>query len=306
MSKAFGLLTGLMAILSGCAIFNPSGGMGPPTPVGEDLMVEIAKRVPAFGGLFYADGTLYVYLLGPTQKEAAEAAIREVYGPQQIPPNGIQVVQGQYSFLQLWEWQERLALALSPTMANATRLYLAVEKNRLRVELKTMAIASQVEDELNKLGIPQVAVIFEEGGAWPTSVDELYLEVVRKVPAFGSMFVNGDCLYVYLLDPTQKEQAEAAIRDIFGSEYICPEGIRVLQGQYSFIQLKEWKDRMSALWAIPGIVFIDIDDANNRLTVGVESSQAGAGVERELLQLGVPREAVIIERTGPIYPASDS
>lgn len=59
-----------------------------------------------------------------------------------------------------------------------------------------------------------------------------------------------------------------------------------------------------ALHAIPGVVLTDIDDRNNRLTIGVETLNVSDRVQQELSNLGIPLEAVNLEETGLIEYAS--
>lgn len=53
--------------------------------------------------------------------------------------------------------------------------------------------------------------------------------------------------------------------------------------------------------ALPGTVFADHDEANNRLLFGVEREAAIPGVRRALEALGIPNSVVAIEVTEPIY-----
>lgn len=50
---------------------------------------------------------------------------------------------------------------------------------------------------------------------------------------------------------------------------------------------------------ITGLVFTDIDDARNRLNIGVMTDEVQALVEEQLGRLGIPREAFIIEKSSP-------
>jgi len=132
------------------------------------------------------------------------------------------------------------------------------------------------------------------------SIDDLFAEVARRAPAFGGLFFDEqENLTMYLLDSTQKATAEAAIVAVLGSHRpdlskLAHRGVQVLQGQYSFSQLREWKDRIRALLTLPGVAMADIDEGKNRLTVGVETLAVTPQVEVELAQLGIPREAVNI------------
>jgi hypothetical protein len=57
---------------------------------------------------------------------------------------------------------------------------------------------------------------------------------------------------------------------------------------------------MGALFSISGVVLTDIDEASNRLKVGVASASYVVEVESALARLGVPRAAVAIVETEPI------
>lgn len=119
------------------------------------------------------------------------------------------------------------------------------------------------------------------------------------------MFCYTGVLHVYLLDPAQKEAAEKAIITIFSPLYpdlLPPREIQVLPAQYSFLQLKGWLDLLGALHTMPEVTMSDIDDAQNRLTLGLKKvdTETVSLVEQELAKLGVPREAVILEETGPV------
>ena len=110
-------------------------------------------------------------------------------------------------------------------------------------------------------------------------------------------------LQVYPLDPAPRVAAavEQAILDVFGRDRIPTGGIGILQGQYSFLELKRLYDGgVQAVLSMPGVVFTDIDEAANRLRVGVESPSTAAAVQRQLDARGIPRAVVTIEVTAPV------
>jgi hypothetical protein len=134
----------------------------------------------------------------------------------------------------------------------------------------------------------------------PRTLDDLFAEVARQVPEFGGMFIRNQTLQVYLLDPARSAAAEEAIVAVFGRKRLPPGGMQALQGQYGFLQLKDWHDRQ---WlktlAIPGVVMTSIAESRNRLRIGVKDSSVTPEVENALLDLDVPREAVDIVETAP-------
>ncbi len=148
---------------------------------------------------------------------------------------------------------------------------------------------------------PEVLQV-QAAGQGKSSLDELFAEVASRVPAFGGMFIEGDILFVYLLNPGQKVAAERAIVAVFGRERIPAGGIQVLQGQYGFAQLKNWHDRLISLLDLEGVLLTDIDEGQNRLKVGVEQLALASAVEQQLASLGIPKEAVLIVEAEPIVP----
>ncbi len=151
--------------------------------------------------------------------------------------------------------------------------------------------------------------------------DSADVRLAQRVPAYGGMFFDSDdqgnrILYVYLTDLSQEEAVKQAIREIFGPRWVelhtYPREIRVLQGQYSFLQLKVWHDCMRRwILPIPGVTMTDIDDKRNRIAVGIDIGlQAESkrrvieAVETALERLGIPREAVILEEESPAAPKS--
>ena len=91
--------------------------------------------------------------------------------------------------------------------------------------------------------------------------------------------------------------AQEAIEEVFGRQRIPESGVRVLQGQYSIAQLKQWYDPMyMSVLTIPGVTATDLLEGRNRLWIGVENMDLQWKVEEELGSLDIPREAVIIEK----------
>ena len=145
---------------------------------------------------------------------------------------------------------------------------------------------------------PSVAA--QNVGQGTATLDDLFVGVATRVPGFGGMFIDRDILKVYLVNPAERVAAEAAIAAVFGREVIPAGGIQTLQGQYSFLQLKGWYERMGVLFDIPGVILTDIGEGANRLMVGVDGSATLASVAQALDRLGIPRAAVNIVDTKPI------
>jgi hypothetical protein len=140
----------------------------------------------------------------------------------------------------------------------------------------------------------------------PTRVetyDDLLVRVEERAPGFGGMFIDSaGRLVVYLLDTSQLSAARSAIEAVFGPGRIPAAGVRALRGQYVVSQLEAWTRSARALLEMTGVTLVDLDEAKNRVTVGVESASRTRTVEQALSSLGVPRGAVVIRVTGQIRP----
>lgn len=133
--------------------------------------------------------------------------------------------------------------------------------------------------------------------------DDLLVRVEEQVPGFGGMFVDRDGrLAVYLLDISQVSAAQTAIEAVFGVDAVPAAGVRALQGQYVVSQLKAWSEIAAGLLRLPGVTAVDLDEARNRVAIGIEDKSRTRAVERALSATKIPRPAVTIQVIGSIRP----
>jgi hypothetical protein len=111
---------------------------------------------------------------------------------------------------------------------------------------------------------------------------------------------------------TSPEMTDWEILSLPGHDDLADLTPAALPAQYSYTQLFCWHyEQMLSVWSAGGVIFTDIDDAKNRLTVAVEDlATQGPAVRTRLIEIGIPLEAVdIIEEEpimllpGPVDPA---
>lgn len=133
--------------------------------------------------------------------------------------------------------------------------------------------------------------------------DDLLLRVERAAPAFGGMYVERDGrLAIYLTDSSQLPAARAAIAAVFGAATIPAAGVRAVAGQFTLSQLAGWTKRATRVMQLPGVVFVDLDEARNRVAIGVDGKSRTEAVHKMLTTLEIPRTAVVVETTDRIDP----
>jgi hypothetical protein len=142
------------------------------------------------------------------------------------------------------------------------------------------------------------------------TIDDRLAEVAMQVPGFGGMFFDQDgTLQVYMVG--QKEPLSATsmafledviAREIGRGERLSGRGMEIREGQYDFLTLHRWHQQMSPeVLAIPGVVSTDNHDGMNRLQIGITDEPGTEEAVGEVLsKLGIPSEAVIINKEKPI------
>lgn len=132
-----------------------------------------------------------------------------------------------------------------------------------------------------------------------TAADPVAL--ARSVAGFGGFFIDAQGNpTVYLRDPGQRGRAEQALSPYLRAHGLGPERLKVRKGDYDWAQLEGWFAGASAeALAVRGAVFVDADEASNRVRIGVEPGSGGR-VRAALAKLRLPDGAVIVEERAPV------
>jgi hypothetical protein len=129
--------------------------------------------------------------------------------------------------------------------------------------------------------------------------------LARGVPGFGGFFLDATGVpTVYLTDPSNRGAAEQALAPFLQAHGIATT-LRGLRGEFDYQQLEQWFETISPeALAVTGAVFADLDEAHNRLRIGVSSSAAASEVRLLAAAAGIPASAVVVEETAPIRQVS--
>ena len=159
-----------------------------PPPVMETVVVEVRERpryrpggfecistetidpitglsTPGFGGLYFEDNVVSVYLLEPSQEVAEELVIDQLGRKAFRSLRGVRAVKGTYTWAQLMEWYEAISGDIYQTQVSGV-VDVDSRWNRLIVESDPEdddATARQIKPILSRNGVPYEAVLL---GAW--------------------------------------------------------------------------------------------------------------------------------------------
>lgn len=145
------------------------------------------------------------------------------------------------------------------------------------------------------------------------TLDEQMLDLAKEVPGFGGMFYDENgVLQVYLTELSGRDRAALAIAEFLRGRRPMERGggnlqsaartpIRFRRGNFDYAQLFSWQQHVNrVVFSIPGVVFTDIDEARNALTVAVTDAGVAERVRAELVELRLPRRALDVVISGPI------
>ena len=101
--------------------------------------------------------------------------------------------------------------------------------------------------------------------------------IAERVPGFGGAFRDSDqnIVYIYVQDASMQEEAERALTEEFGPDFLAGREVQVLKGEYSMDHLDAWYRTLSgAISQVPGILYTDLDEGR---TASRSSCTHGAG-----------------------------
>jgi hypothetical protein len=145
----------------------------------------------------------------------------------------------------------------------------------------------------------------------PYTIDGRFAELARAVPGgFGGLWLEGSVLHVNLVDLSKRQQAQAALKTELRGEFgpgaatgqrasVELDRIVFHQGRYDYVQLTGWYARLPASLGYEGVTSTDIDERQNRIRIGVRDDGNAERVRRRIPDLGIPPEAVLVQREEP-------
>lgn len=138
-------------------------------------------------------------------------------------------------------------------------------------------------------------------------------ELSRAVSGFGGAYLDptGNVV-VNLVDLSRSAGSEMAVRQVLGSHGLArtfrkDAAVRYMPARFSFAQLATWRDALVERALSSGVVnFVDLDEMNNRVTLGVRTSMDAAATRRLATEVGVDTAALRFELVGEYRDASSS
>jgi len=128
------------------------------------------------------------------------------------------------------------------------------------------------------------------------------LALGRAVRGFGGFFLDAQgAPTVYLVDASQRANAASALEPWLRANGKSAAALQVRKGEFAWTDLERWFAKASpAAFGIRGTVYVDADEAANRIRVAVERGTPPEQIRGALVQAGIPAEAILVTESAPI------
>lgn len=136
----------------------------------------------------------------------------------------------------------------------------------------------------------------------PLTIDDEWAAIARQVPGgWGGFFLENGQPTVYLVDPSERSAALAALYARGVGQPFDIRDATVWKGRWDFAQLYDWDRYIWVAVGWPdGLVTRDIDEYRNRLVYGVRDTLALDSITATFESADLPCELLLIEVTGDI------
>lgn len=125
--------------------------------------------------------------------------------------------------------------------------------------------------------------------------------LAQRIPSFAGLYLDEEgAPVVALVGRADADLASREITPALRSRGLESGELRVASARFTYRQLGAWHQAMNESLAEAGVVFTDLDEANNTVTVGVENPVAGMVVRRMAERSGLPGEALQVRIVEPI------
>jgi hypothetical protein len=143
-------------------------------------------------------------------------------------------------------------------------------------------------------------------GLGPVQGPDDPVALARGIPGFGGFFFDQDGVpTVYLRDLSARAQVERVLGPWLARQGVRVAALRVRRADYDWASLERWQGHATGTaLAMRGAVWVDADEARNRVTVGVERGTPAAQLRAAVARLGVPAEAIVVEEVEPVRLAA--
>lgn len=147
-------------------------------------------------------------------------------------------------------------------------------------------------------GSPSIAInpTFPDGR--PKNQDEMFAELATRIPGYaGTYFAADGTPVTNLVDLAKAGDVDKAI-EAFVRDGYKGEGRRkslFKKVGYDFVKLKQWKDSATqTLLTRRNVAYVDIDEANNRLSIGVLNAAESDNANRFLRDNKIPGMVALV------------
>ncbi len=152
---------------------------------------------------------------------------------------------------------------------------------------------------------PGAGVTWRDVMVPPHSIDALFLEVNREVPGFAGMVIEDGRPTIFTTDPDALDAARRSLGPLLETRQLAAVEPNRRAADYEWVELAVWRAGLRTVLRHDDVVWLDTNEALNRVDIGVLSGFDEARLTDDLATRGVPRDAVVFTVTEPTESLND-
>lgn len=132
--------------------------------------------------------------------------------------------------------------------------------------------------------------------------EDNFRRLAAEVPGFAGYFIDPSSgeLVIRLTDISRAATARVSVARYLPAE-LGGRSMKIQGARFTFDELSGWRERLlEPVFQIDGVSFMDLDEAQNVLVIGVAGSQGRRDVPKLVAQLGIPAGAVRVTQTDEV------
>lgn len=151
--------------------------------------------------------------------------------------------------------------------------------------------------------------------------DDMLAEINEDIPRFGGFYKSENNLHIFIKDLNNEyrksvntehliNEITSGISEVYGSDIVQSlseekqasgkVNTELVPAKFSYQELNEWRRTIRTNMVEGDLVFSDLDESANRIALGISEDSDISDIYRKITELGIPEDAVLVERTPPI------
>jgi hypothetical protein len=133
----------------------------------------------------------------------------------------------------------------------------------------------------------------------PSAADDDYAKLARRLPELAGMHISQGEFVVAVVGRPDTAGVRRAVMPYLQDQGLDDLPLRVTTAKYTYECLRAEKDRLMRTLPMKDLTLSSIDEASNRIRIGVATKEASGRLAQQLMEAGIPADMIYVEVRPP-------